>query len=73
MEVKNTIRSFGEIWLTLFEKYRKRRTGPVFCDRGVGIAYAGSILGGSGKYLVVLGYYWVVLITTWWYWVVIGW
>ena len=33
----------------------------------------GSLFGGNGQYLVVLGQYWVVLVSTWWYWVIIGW
>ena len=33
----------------------------------------GSVKGGAGWYLVVLGQYGVVLVGTWWYWVIIGW
>ena len=37
------------------------------------LAGSESILGSTGQYLVVLGHYWVVLVSTWWYWVNIRW
>ena len=36
------------------------------------LAGSESILGSTGQYLVVLGHYWVVLVSTWWYWVILG-
>ena len=33
----------------------------------------GSVEGGAGYYLVVLGQYGVVLVGTWWYWVSVTW
>ena len=30
--VRNTVRSFGEIHLIMFEKYGKKRSDPDFCD-----------------------------------------
>ena len=45
-EVINTARNFGEIMLTIFEKYRKRRKGPFFCngeDRGIAYSSVGKL------------------------------
>ena len=44
-EVRNTARNFGEILLTMFEKYRKRGKGP-FLSTGAaaGIAYSSSLM-----------------------------
>ena len=30
--VKNTVRNFGKIQFTIFEKYSKRQSDPDFCD-----------------------------------------
>ena len=55
--VRNTVRSFGEIHLTKFEKYSKNRSDPDFCDRQTeedrGIGHSSSLIMVNYKVLLL--------------------